>query len=114
MAKECNVVATHLAERKIAISIAEAGPFREVQPPDTRIVKFRNDGSCVIGAPVTDNEKFPLSLGLRHYRPNGEGQHIGAIMSRCEDAEFHPPRGLSNLYGILSVSGGSQNLSGSA
>src|SRR5205814_4976023 len=56
MTKERNVVATHLAERKIAISIAEAGPFREVQPPDTRIVKFRNNGSCVIGTTVTNNE----------------------------------------------------------
>src|SRR5436190_23835393 len=102
MAKECNVVATHLAERKIAISIAEAGPFREVQPPNTRIVKFRQNGSCVIGTTVTDNEKFPLSLGLLHYRPNGERQHIGAIMSGCEDAKLHPPRGLSKLKGSLS------------
>src|SRR5207249_6480890 len=55
---------------------------------------------------------LPIGLRLRHYRPNGERQHIGAIMSGCEDAELHPPRGLSNLYGILSVSGGSRNLSG--
>jgi hypothetical protein len=34
---------------------------------------------------------------LRHYRPDGKWQDIGAIMSGCEDAELHPPRGLSNL-----------------
>jgi hypothetical protein len=104
-----------LAQRDVAVGIAEPRALRQVKEPDARIGEPGDNGPRVVRNPVADDQQFEIRHRLSQHRRDGISDDVGPGMGRHQDGEtrrVHHPLAFPKLYGMCGVSIGSRYLSG--
>ena len=83
----CDVPASSFAHDDVAVGVPDTGRFRQVEPPDARIVEPDHHVTRLVGTSVPGDEQFEIRLRLPQRTTNSERQDVRAIVRGEYDRE---------------------------